>query len=109
MRPSEGRDVRQEIWRTIQPRVLPGDDSVAEVLRVPEDDDRREEVEARHSVVLTFGSAVADFALPSDAQRVFQGMVRLALVQPDLSAALHIGVQQPLNDEQRSFNPPDFA
>lgn len=32
-----------------------------------------------------------------------------SLVQADLGATLHVGVQQPFNDEQRPFDPSDFA
>ena len=33
----------------------------------------------------------------------------LALVQAGVSPALHIGVEQPVNDEERSFDSSDFA
>ena len=39
------------------------------------DDDGGEEVEACHAEVLTFGGAVADFTLATDAEGVFQGVV----------------------------------
>jgi hypothetical protein len=32
-----------------------------------------------------------------------------SFVQADLRAALHVGVQQPIDDEQRPFDPPDFT
>ena len=51
------------------------------------------QVEARHAVVLALGGAIPDFTLAPDAQGVFQGVVCLALVQPDLSPALHVGVE----------------
>ena len=35
-------------------------------------------------------------------------MVRFTLVEPDLGAALHIGIQQPIDDKERPFNPSDF-
>jgi|GEM_PF-3296292 len=31
-----------------------------------------------------------------------------ALVQADLGAALHVGIEQPVDDEQRPLNPSDF-
>ena len=47
---------------------------------VPVDDDGGEEVEACHAEVLTFGGAVADFTLATDAEGVFQGVVCFAFV-----------------------------
>ncbi len=78
------------------------------MLGVPVDDDGGEQVEACHAEVLSFTGAVADFALAADAQGVFQGMVGFAFVQPDLGASLHVGVEQPVDDEQRPFDPSDF-
>ncbi len=58
---------------------------------------------------MAFGGAVADSALSSDTQGVFQGLTRFTLVQADLSAALHVGVKQPVDDEQGTFDATDFA
>jgi hypothetical protein len=55
--------VGQKLGRAVQPGALPGD-----------------------PVVLSFAHPVADFALATDAQRVLQGVVRFALVEPDLGA-----------------------
>ena len=66
---------------------------------VPVNDNGGKEVEASHAEMLPLGSTVADFTLPPDTQGVLEGVVRLALVQPDLGAALHIGVEQPVYDE----------
>ena len=87
--------MRQQIGRTIQAGPLPRGHGLTEVLGVPVDDDCREQVEARHAVVLALGGAIPDFTLAPDAQGVFQGVVCLALVQPDLSPALHVGVEYP--------------
>lgn len=45
----------------------------------------------------TFGGTVADLGLAADAQRVLQGVVRLALVQPDVGAAVHLRIQHPIS------------
>ncbi len=55
--------------------------------------------------MLTLGGAVADFALAAYAQSVFKCVMRFAFVEPDLGTALHVDVEQPFDDEQRSFNP----
>jgi hypothetical protein len=47
--------------------------------------------------------------LAADAQGVFQGVMRFALVQADLGTALHVGIEQPFDDEQRPFDPSDFT
>lgn len=82
--------------------------SLPKVFGVPVDDNCGEEIEARHAEMLPFGGAVADFTLATDAQGIFQCVMCLAFVQTDLGAALHIGVEQPVDDEQRSFHPSDF-
>jgi len=58
--------------------------------------------------VLPLGGSVTDFALTPDAQSVFQGMMRLAFVQANLGAPLHVGIKQPVNDEERAFDATDF-
>lgn len=101
--------MRQKIGRAVQACTATGRYSLTKVLGVPIDNDGGKQVEASHAIVLALGRAVADFALASDAQSVFQGMVRLALVQPNLGATLHIGVKQPVDDEQRPLNAADLA
>lgn len=81
---------------------------MAEMLGVPIDNDRGEQVEACHPEVLAFGGSVADFALATDAEGVFQGMMGRAFVQADLGAALHVGIKQPFDNEERPFDPSDF-
>ncbi len=79
---------------------------MAELFCVPVDDDGGEEVETRHAVMLTFRGAVADFALSPDTQGVFEGVVSLTFVQADIGAALHIGIEQPFDDEEGAFDAP---
>jgi len=59
--------------------------------------------------MLPFTCPIANFTLPSDAQGILEGVMCFALVQADLGAALHVGVQQPVDDEQHPFNPSDFT
>ena len=56
--------------------------------------------------MLPFGGAVANFTLPSDPQGVLESVVRFALVQANLGAALHVDIEQPFDDEQRPFDAP---
>lgn len=83
--------------------------SFAKVLGVPVNDDLGEQVQPVHSEVLALGCSITDFTLATNAQGVFQRMMRFALIQADLGTALHIGIQQPIDDEQRPFDPADFA
>ncbi len=108
MSPTERRDVRQQFGRTVQSIMFSLRDGVTEMLGVPVDDDGGQQVQACHAEVLTFGGAIADFALAADAQGVLEGMMGLALVQTDLSAALHVSVEQPVDDEECPLDPSDF-
>ena len=67
---------------------------------IPVNDDGGERVEPGHAAVLALAGAVADFALAPDPE----GVMSLALVQADVGPALHIGVEQPVDDEERSFD-----
>jgi hypothetical protein len=73
------------------------------MLCVPVDDDGGEQIEACHAEVLPFGGPVANFTLAADAEGVLEGMMGLAFVEPDLGAALHVGIEQPVDDEERPF------
>ena len=72
-------------------------------------DDGGEQVEPGHSVVLALARAVADFALTPDAERVLERVMSLALVQAGVGPARNIGVEQPVDDEERAFDPSDFS
>ena len=99
----------QELGLDYQPGVVPLSDRFAEMGGIPVNDDGGEEVEAGHAVVLALARAVADFALTPDAERVLEGVMSLALVQAGVGPALHIGVELPVDDEERSFDPSDFS
>ncbi len=58
---------------------------------------------------MLFSGAITDFALATDAQRIFQGVMRLALVQANLGTTLHVGVQQAINDKERALDATNFA
>ena len=59
MLPAERRDVGQEFGRDREPGLPPGEDGLAELQRVPVDDDRGQQVEAGDPVVLPFAGSVA--------------------------------------------------
>ena len=46
--------------------------------------------------------------MAADAECVLQGVVSLTLVEADLGAALHVGIEQPVDDEERPFDPSYF-
>ena len=101
--------MRQQSGVAIQPGPLPRSHGLTEMLGVPVDDDGGEQVEAGHTVVLPFGGTIPDFTLSPDAQGVFQGVMRLALVQADLGPALHVGVEKPFDDEEGALDAADFT
>ena len=72
--------MRQKIGRAVEACTATGRYSLTKVLSVPIDDDGDEQVEASHAIVLALGRAIPNSALASDAQSVFQSMVRFALV-----------------------------
>ena len=109
MGPSQWRDVRQKAWRTVETSTLSGGDGMAKVLAIPVDDDRGQQVQPGHAIVLSLRGSVSDFALATDTEGVFQRMMCLTFVQADLCAALHVGVQQPIDNEQGALNPPDLS
>lgn len=61
------------------------------------------------AVMLAFAAPVADFAAAVEADGALEGMMRLALVQADLHAALEAGVHDPVDHEERAPDAADFA
>ena len=82
---------------------------LTELLCIPVDDDRCEEIEPCEPVILSAAGTITDFALATDAQGVFQSVVRLTFVQTDLGAALQLTVGEPSRDEEGALDTPDFA
>ena len=83
--PPERRDVSEQIqWRRMSSQfaIL---HRASEFLGVPVDYDRCGKVEPRNSELPGFGCPVADFSLSSDLYCSRQRMVRLALVQAEIT------------------------
>ena len=93
----------------VEPGLASGGDGMAELQGVPIDDDGGEEIQSCHTVMLSFGGAVSNFALPADAHGVLESVMGFALVQTDLGTALHVCIKQPVDDEERAFDPSDFG
>ena len=55
--------MRQKLWRTVETCAFSRCDGLAQVLCVPVDNDRGQQVEPSHAVMLTLGGVVTDFAL----------------------------------------------
>ena len=89
--------------------MFPLSDRFVEMGGIPVNDDGGEPVESGHAVVLSCAGAVADFALAPDTERVLERVMSLAPVQAGVGSALHIGVKQPVDDEECTFAPSDFA
>ena len=99
----------QDLGLDSQPGVFPLSDRLAEMGGFPVNDDGGEQVEPVHSVVLALAQAFADFAPAHDPECVLEGVMSLALVQAGAGPALHTGVEQPVDDDERSLHPSDFA
>jgi hypothetical protein len=76
-----------------------------EIDRVPGDDGRGDQAQAGCSEALVLEGAVADLALTIEEDRTAQGVAGLALVEPGMAAVAEFGVRQPLQGEQRTFDP----
>lgn len=100
--------MRQECRGAVKPITPPPFNGGSELFRIPVDDDGREQVQPGDAEVLTFDGSITDFALTPNSQGVFQGMVGFALVETDICPALHFDIENPFDDEERSFDPPDF-
>ena len=59
--------------------------------------------------MLAFGGTIAYFAAPVEADGPFQRVMGLALVEADLGTTLQIGVQNPVDHEQRALDAADFS
>ena len=84
-------------------------DREAKLLGVPIDDDGGEQVQPCDAEMLALSCTVADFALATDPQCVLQGMMCFPFVEANLCAALHVSIEQPINDKQRPLDTSDFA
>lgn len=74
--------------------------SLTEALGIPANDDGGQKVQPGHAKVLTFGGSGTEFALAPDADGILEGVVGLPFVKSDMCAALHVGSEQPVDDEQ---------
>lgn len=99
----------KKLRRHIETCLLATDDGMTEMNAIPVDHDCGEQVGTGHAVVLPLRSPVADFTLAPNAQGILEGMVCLALVEADPGAPLHVDIEDPLDDEKRAFDPPDFS
>ena len=99
----------KQLRRNGQPGAPVLSDSFTQLHRIPIDNDRRQQVQPCDAVMLAFSGSIADFTKAIEAERPFQGVVRFTLVEPDLSAALHVGIQHPVDHEQGALDTADLA
>ena len=60
-------------------------------------------------MVLALTGTVGEFALAVDPECVPGGETCLALVRAGIGPALHVDIEEPVDDEERPFDPSDFA
>src|SRR6266481_3704355 len=77
--------------------------------RIPEDDRRRDQVEAGGAMALPSKGPVADLAEPFEADGPSQIIAQLALVQDSTHSAPQLRVEQPVEHEQCSLDAPTRA
>ena len=98
----------EKVPRNFDACMLAFPDRVAKLVGIPVDYDRREQVQPSDPEVLGSGRPVPDRSLASDPQGALQGMMRLALVQAETGTPLHVDIEQPVDHEQRPFDPSDL-
>ena len=81
---------------------------VAEINRIPKDDGRDDEIEARCSIALIFEGAVADFAKAMKEHRPGERVARLSLVEARVRPPPQSRVADPVEGEERAFEPSYF-
>ncbi len=77
--------------------------------RVPQDDGRRDQVQATGPVALLLEGPVADLAQTVEDHGAGQRIACLPLVQPGVDAVAQIHALQPLQDEQRALDAAELA
>ncbi len=97
---------QQVLWRVESSPFAPRG-SESEVVGVPVNDDRREKIELGGPEVLSLGRPITDLALAAGPQGALEGMVCLGLIQADPRPALHVGIEQPVDDKERPLDPSD--
>jgi len=80
-----------------------------QILRVPEDDGRDQQVEPRGAEELVLKAAIADLAEPAEIDGTGQRVARFALVEPEMGAAAEVGVLDPIKREQRALDAADLG
>ena len=86
MSPPDLRDMRKKVTLTVEPGPAAGRDCLSKMLSVLVDNDGCEWVQACHAMVLP-----------------------LALVQSDLGVALHVSIEQPIDDDQCALDAANFT
>lgn len=92
--------MRQKFGRHIKSFIPALCDCMAEMEGVPVNDDCGEQIESGDAVMLALGGSVTDFTLATDAQRILESVVGLALVEADLGTPLHVRVEDPLYNKE---------
>src|SRR5260370_8632924 len=79
-----------------------------QILRVPEDDGRDQQVEPGGAEELVLKAAVADLAEPAEIDGTGQRVARFALVEPEMGGAAGCGVLAPTQRNPLTPPPPNL-
>src|SRR5437868_4285583 len=108
MLPAERGEVSEWLVRNILGLAQSGNGAL-EIPRVPQDDCGDEEVQARSAVLLVRVGAVADLAEAMDEDSPRQAVACFALVEFPAGLTAQFRILQPVEGEQRTFQPPQLA
>jgi hypothetical protein len=84
-------------------------DGTVQVDRVPMDDGGGDEAQAGRTKALVLECPVSNFALAMEKHRTSERVAGLAFVEARVAALAQIWFGEPLQGEQRPFDPPDRA
>ena len=109
MLPAQGRQELQQAGIGELARLAQGLRCPLQIDRIPQHDGGCHQVQAAGAVPLLLECPVADFAQPMNEDRPGQRVARLPFVQTGVHAAAQLDVLEPVQDEQRAFDPAQLA
>ena len=83
-------------------------DSALQIRRITKNDGGHDQIQPARAVTLILIGAVADFTEPVEEHRSAKRILLLTLVEPDVAATTQLGILQPLQREQCTFQFAEF-
>ena len=108
MLPSQGRQMGEKVIGH-RGGGLQGGNGTLKVAGVPQDDGGNHQIQPGRAVLLVLVGAVADFAETMDEDGAGEAVAGFALVQLLAGLPAECRILQPVEGEQRAFQPPQLA